>query len=273
MNLLRSIKSILFQEGVSSFIKRKRNKTFLDNRTLFTMNYEGRKVKIFLNKKFGYVDQYIFDQGIYEKDIIRKIREHLSPEKTMLDIGGNIGQHSLLLAPYCKKIYAFEPIPAIYSEFKQSISANRYENIELHNTAISDENSEKTIYFSSKNAGSSSFLSILAENRTPIKVHTSKIADIISNDVKVDVVKIDVEGFEAKVILGNRDFFVKNRPIIFLEFCPSNIDTEGTFKAKDLVSFFIENQYEIESQRLDKILSFKRPEEIYETDNWICIPK
>lgn len=42
---------------------------------------------------------YIYKNGSYEKEIIDDIRESLTPEKTMLDIGGNIGQHSLLLAP------------------------------------------------------------------------------------------------------------------------------------------------------------------------------
>ena len=70
MGIIQSIKSVIFQEGLLNFYKRKTNKTFLDNRTLFTINYNGRKTKIYLNKKFGYVDQYIFEHGIYEKDII-----------------------------------------------------------------------------------------------------------------------------------------------------------------------------------------------------------
>ena len=70
MNLAKSLKSIFFEEGILNFINRKNNKTFLDNRTLFTIKYKENDVKIFLNKKFGYVDQYIFDYGIYEKDII-----------------------------------------------------------------------------------------------------------------------------------------------------------------------------------------------------------
>ena len=57
----------------------------------------------------------------------------------MLDIGGNIGQHSLLLAPYCKEIYSFEPIPKVFKSFKNSINANHYKNITLQNIAIGNK--------------------------------------------------------------------------------------------------------------------------------------
>ena len=158
MNIFNSLSSILFQEGISNFIKRKRNKTFLDNRVLFNIHYNNKIAKIFLNKKFGYVDQYIFAEGIYEKNIIDEIREVLFPEKVLLDIGSNIGQHSLILAPYCKKIFAFEPIPEIYQEFQNSIEANHYKNVFLTNTAIGNKKETKSFHFNISNAGASSFI-------------------------------------------------------------------------------------------------------------------
>ena len=61
-----------------------------------------------------------------------------------------------------------------------------------------------------------------------------------------------MEGHEAVVILGNKSVFLKNRPIFFMEFCPNCIKSEGTYDPKELVDFFIENNYEIYSHNLNK---------------------
>lgn len=269
MGIIQSIKSVIFQEGLLNFYKRKTNKTFLDNRTLFTINYNGRKTKIYLNKKFGYVDQYIFEHGIYEKDIIDKIRKNLSPEKVMLDIGSNIGQHSLLMAPYCKKIFAFEPIPAIYEEFQNSIKANKYDNIVLQNTAIGGKKEVKAIYVSNRNAGSSTFVENIHTESVNVQIDVLK--NVLPSDLKFDVVKVDVEGFEAVVILENKDIFLENRPVFFLEFSPSSITAQGSHRPDDLINFFVQNNYVIYSDTTGKsYLEFS--DELLQTSNWVITP-
>lgn len=271
MNIIKSINSVVFQEGIINFIKRKRNKTFLDNRLLYTINYNGRKTRIFLNKKFGYVDNYIFEKGIYEKEIIDDIRKELSPEKTLLDIGSNIGQHSLILAPYCKKIYAFEPILDIYKEFANSIKVNNYQNIILQNTAIGERQESRKIYFHIGNSGASSFLKN-RENNPEILVKINTLQGALPNDEDFQIVKIDVEGFEAVVLLGNKELILKNRPTIFLEFSPNCIQREGTYTPEAFLNFFFSNNYAIFSRLSNKLFTEDTPE-LYQTDNLILRPK
>lgn len=271
MRIIKSINSVIFQEGIINFIKRKQNKTFLDNRLLYTINYNGKKTKIFLNKKFGFVDNYIFENGIYEKEIIDDIRSELSSEKTFLDIGSNIGQHSLLLAPYCKQIFAYEPIPLIYTEFLNSIKANGYKNIVLQNTAIGAREENRKIYFHIGNSGASSFLKN-RENNPEILVKINTLASTLPKNQEFHVVKIDVEGFEAVVILGNKEIFLKNRPTIFLEFSPNCIRREGTYSPEVLLNFFLNNHYEIFSRVLNKTFT-EDDQELYQTDNLILRPK
>lgn len=270
MNLIKSFKSIFFEEGILNFINRKNNKTFLDNRTLFTIKYKENDVKIFLNKKFGYVDQYIFDNGIYEKDIIDDICSHLTKEKTLLDIGSNIGQHSLILAPFCKQIFAFEPIPEIFEEFKKSIEANHYKNITLQNVAIGNKEESAVINYNSKNAGASSLVDKNLNTR-PISIKINILENVLPKNLKFDVIKLDVEGYEAVVILGNKEIFVKNKPVIFLEFSPNCIKTEGSYSANELIAFFFDNNYEIYSRNSQKVFRENLPE-LHKIDNWIVRP-
>ncbi|WP_157844176.1 FkbM family methyltransferase [Chryseobacterium sp. Leaf180] len=271
MNLIKSLKSIFFEEGISNFVKRKKNKMFLDNRTLFTIDYKENKVKIFLNKKFGYVDQYIFDHGIYEKEIIDDICDHLTKEKTMLDIGSNIGQHSLILAPFCKQIFAFEPIPEIFEEFKKSINANHYKNITLQNFAIGNKKEKTFINYNSKNAGASSLVN-QTQNSKQIPIQIDLLENVLPENLKFDVIKLDVEGYEAVVILSNKDILLKNRPVIFLEFSPSCIKNEGNYSADELIDFFLMNDFEIYSRRNQKTFRANLSE-LHVTDNWIVRPR
>ncbi|HEX7868644.1 MAG TPA: FkbM family methyltransferase [Chryseobacterium sp.] len=270
MNIVKSLSSIILEEGIINFIKRKSNKTFLDNRALFKIKYNNQIAKIYLNKKFGYVDNYIYKYGIYEKNVIDSIRKVMTLETTMLDIGGNIGQHSLILAPYCKKIYAFEPIQEIYEEFKNSIKANNYKNIVLQNIAIGHKKEIKDFYFNASNTGSSSFIKNNS-NAKLIHVKIDLLENALPKNQTFEVVKIDVEGYEAVVILSNKNIFLRNRPIFFLEFSPNCINEEGSHSAEELVNFFFDNDYEIFVENSVKALT-RQSADLFQTANWIVKP-
>lgn len=269
-NYLKSLKSIFFQEGPINFINRKLNISYLDNRKLYTIKYNNRKTKIYLNKRFGYVDFHIFKNGIYEQHIVDDIRTVLSKDKVLLDIGANIGQHSLLLAPYCKQIFAFEPIPDVYHEFSESIKKNNYKNIKLFNTAIGDRSETKSFNFMTGHAGMSSFVEIDHPGKKVITVQIEPLEKIINN-AKFDVVKMDVEGYEAVVILGNKDIFLKNRPIFFMEFCPTAIDQQGFHTSRELLKFFLDNNFKIYSRVLNKDF-YSLEEELFINDNLVISP-
>lgn len=264
MNTLIKLKNIYLKEGIINFIKRKFNIPI----TKFTINYRGEKTKIILNREFGYVDMVILKDGIYEKEIVDDIYGALSKEKTLVDIGSNIGQHSLLLAPYCKQIYAFEPIIAVYNQFNSSIKLNNYSNIQTFNLAISNKKDSKNFNFVKNHAGTSSFVERESKDETEtITVHTDTLNNVLG-DKKVDVMKIDVEGFEAVVVLGNKDFILKNRPTLFLEFSPEWIHREGNHSPKELFSFFDENNFSIFSRNTNSVIT-KDTLNINKQDNWI----
>jgi len=270
--MIKKIYNILFKEGIVNYIKRKRNISYLDSRTTYHINYRDKKTKIILNRKFGYVDMMIFKNGIYEKEIVDDIFKELNTDKTFLDIGSNIGQHTLLLAPYCKEVYAFEPIKAVFNQFNESIRLNKLSNIHTFNIAISDKKESKHFNYVKNHAGTSSFVERNSDAETEIMiVHTDTLTNILG-EKKIDVIKIDVEGFEAVVILGNKDFILQNRPIIFLEFNPHWISQEGMFTPTELFNFFLDNNFEIFSRSFDKFLD-KNELNLNHQDNWILKPK
>ena len=271
MKILEKAFNIVAKEGIYNYIRRKLNISYLDSKTVYTISYRNRKTKIILNRAFGFVDMKIFEDGIYEKDVVDDIFNVLQEDKVLVDIGANIGQHSLLLSQYCKHVYAFEPIPAVFNQFNESINKNQFKNITSFNMGIGDRKESKSFNYVRNHAGTSSFVKRDANKDTEIITVKTDTLNNILPDIKVDVIKIDVEGYEAIVILGNKDFIIKNKPIVFLEFSPHWILREGTYAPEALYNFFYENNFEVFSRNSNKIIS---PEElnIKEQDNWIIKP-
>lgn len=270
MKAISLIYNVIFKEGVVAFIKRKRNITFLDSKTIFTIKYRNKDTKIVLNRKFGHVDMKIFKDGIYEKDILDDIFKELDSNKNFIDIGANIGQHSLLMAPYCKNVYSFEPIPVVYSQFKESIALNNYQNIHAFNIAIGNKKESQPFNYVTNHAGTSSFVERENPNSNIINVHLDTLKNIIF-DVKMDVIKLDVEGYESVVILGNQEKILKDKPVIFMEYNPNWIEKEGSSKTDEVFNFFLDNQFSVFSRNHNKIL-LKDELDTKGQDNWIVKP-
>ena len=111
-----------------------------------------------------------------------------------IDIGSNTGYFSNMLCGISKKVIAFEPIKYL-CERQKNIFKNR--NISVFNFALGDKESYKNFYIPFHNDPESSFL-----KKPNSKVKKVKIirGDNFIKDMKVDFIKIDVEGFEESFV-------------------------------------------------------------------------
>lgn len=79
-------------------------------------------------------------------------------QPTVLDVGANIGNHSLVFSLHAKQVYAFEPIPAIFDLLQNNIAQNAITNITAIQTACSNTNEETIIHLNQAgNLGGSGF--------------------------------------------------------------------------------------------------------------------
>lgn len=126
-------------------------------------------------------------------------RIKLSPNDTVIDIGGNIGMFSIYVKKkFGCKVIAFEPVPMNYEQFKQNMLLNglSLKDIELHNVAITDKEGDKiTISTPSSNTGASS-----AYHEIGIRsvCRTETIDKYLTTDCAY--LKIDCEGAEYQII-------------------------------------------------------------------------
>lgn len=136
----------------------------------------------------------------YPYEISKKILANMHKKpKTILDIGGNLGQFSLTINHVLKnkaKIDVFEPNSYIYEFLKKNIKP--YANIYAHNYGLGDTSKTETLYFNPTRTGIGSVLKKNAGEGKLLKqeITITNKPEKVTARVKYDLVKIDVEGYE-----------------------------------------------------------------------------
>jgi FkbM family methyltransferase len=187
------------------------------------------------NRRF-WIDRYIFFQGAYapaELDFLEKAASVLRLERaslTMLDIGANVGQHSLAMARRYDRILAFEPSASVSARLKGNIKHNSLSNIEVFDVALGDKN-EAAILGSGLdgNDGSRSLNWSLGGGDEVIVRHAGEfLSSIVPPVPRFDVIKLDVEGHEKAVLTAMHSRIIQDRPIILFELVGS--ESKGGFE-------------------------------------------
>lgn len=158
----------------------------------------------------------------YEKEILGELDEYFPENATILDVGANIGNHSLYWCSKksAKKVYAFEPIQNTFSILKKNVEINGLEDkISLFNMGVGEKSTQGKIkVFRTANIGSTSIEE--SESGDLKIVALDELEEL--KDMKIDFIKIDVEGFEIFALKGALQLIQKNRPDIFIETFASN---------------------------------------------------
>lgn len=173
-----------------------------------------------------YIGRAILENGYYEPETVNFLGLYLKPGMTFLDIGANIGLHTLIGSSAVGsrgEVHAFEPDPFLCDVVKRNLSLNNRENTIINNVAVARQDGTKPLFLSSAESfGTTSFLP--AENYSGLKlsvVTTSIDAYVRSRHLRqVDLIKLDIEGGELEALEGARGV-LKDYPeaVLIVEFC------------------------------------------------------
>lgn len=156
------------------------------------------------------------DYEPFETDLLRR---EISPGQTVVDIGANIGYYALLFSKLVGdtgQVFAFEPEPSNYEILPENIIRNDRHNVTPYNLAASDVTGKSFLYLSTDNYGDHKAYPS-SESRKKIQIEAVCIDDL--DLPPVDVVKIDVQGFEFRALKGMEQTLRSNRAlIVFTEF-------------------------------------------------------
>ncbi len=143
-----------------------------------------------------------------EEFFISKILAPLNP-KVCIDVGANCGDYSNeLLIRTNAKIFAFEPLPQEYSYLAKRFTDYRDRFIGI-NMGLGSKVEKNMIYFSPERTGHASYVSEIkkinyVENDSEVQVPTTTLDAFVQERkiARIDLIKIDVEGYEKEVLQG-----------------------------------------------------------------------
>ena len=184
--------------------------------------------------------------GTYETFLTSIITQEVKKGDTVVDIGANIGYHTLNFARLVGetgKVYAFEPDHDNFSILKKNVELNGYKNVVLVNKAITNKTGRTKLYLSQKNMGAHTLLQAKG-NKKFIEVETIRFDDYFK-DTKIDFIKVDVEGSEGLAIQSMRSFFEKTKNLkIITEFWPKGFSMIG-MKPEEFIDIFAKDGFKV----------------------------
>lgn len=184
------------------------------------------------------------DGKLWEPHITQFIKNELNSDSLFVDVGSNYGYHSIFASKMCKKVYSFEPHNIMFKLQKKNIEENKIENIVNYNFAIGNENRKvKLTSFDSLNESfNAGEISIILNDIEGSDIDMFKLDDIV--DEKIDLIKIDVQGFEKNVIEGSKKNIQKYNPYLIVEFENHQLSKFG-YTSEYLFRFIQDLGYEI----------------------------
>jgi FkbM family methyltransferase len=139
--------------------------------------------------------------------------DYLKKNDIIVDIGANIGtitlQSSIKIGSR-GKVYSIEPNPKIFNFLLKNIQLNKLSNIETFNVALGD--SEGEINFSDN---TSDVVNLVLSTNEGIKTKITTLDKLIPQDTTIDLLKIDVIGYEKFVLIGSKNILKNTKCIHF----------------------------------------------------------
>jgi FkbM family methyltransferase len=196
---------------------------------------------------------------VYEPEVWPRIMSEVRGGDTIIDVGSHIGLYTVAFAKRVGpqgRIIAFEPDPENFEMLRRQISLNQLDvRVEACPMAVAD--CDGVTQFA---VGRGVQSSIAADGNEGTSVKVCRL-DSVFRESKVDLIKIDVEGFEEKVIEGAETLLsdLQRKPrAIFIEVHPYNWHLCGT-TSDSLIDRLARNSYNIvdlKGERLFKIRSY-----------------
>lgn len=150
---------------------------------------------------------YYAERGLFEADLIEWCKQFCSKDALFLDIGAHTGSYAVSLAPYAKRILAFEPQKMTYYALCGSVALSGLDNVDCYKIGLGsrDQVGRCTLNIVSNDGGGSTLASNLANpvlRQETVEVQT---LDSVNLNERISFIKMDVEENELHVLQGGMD--------------------------------------------------------------------
>ena len=211
-----------------------------------------RDETLFVTRPFLPIGWHVTFFGSYEPELRSVIRTILPRGGIAIDIGANVGWHTLLMARLVGaegRVVAIEANPSICEQLVRNLAVNRFDHVNVILSAVAE--TEKTLHFfgpdSDDPRSATGHVVSEADGRMEILSLTARPLDAIAAEAqlaRLDFIKIDVEGYEWPVLQGGEHTIANFRPYIVFEFDRSYAGRGGG-TADLFADFFGRHRYQL----------------------------
>lgn len=203
------------------------------------------------------ITKKLLKNGTYDWDVIQLLRNYLNFESTVIFVGCHIGTLLIPIAKCVKKVYGFEANPKNFELLNYNISLNKINNVDIKNIAIGEEEKRVNIIHNTINTGNSSIA--LSINKNENLIEMKKLDNIITEE-RIDMIIMDIEGYEVNAIKGAKNVLNKT-DFFYVEYAPEQLNNFGVKKENfiDSLKNIYTNMYLLQNNKLMK----------YENKSWV----
>ena len=189
--------------------------------------------KMYVDARDVGVAPFLLTWGVYERDETELFKKLLKKGMVVVDVGAHIGYYTLIAARFVGeegKVFAFEPDPYNYSLLTKNIEVNGFRNVIPLRKAIFSETRKMKFFLDKSNLGKHSLSETNVDKCASISIEATSLDGYFKNtDYKIDVIKIDVQGSEMKVLEGMTNIIKQNDNLkIITEFWPLGLRNSGS---------------------------------------------
>ena len=184
--------------------------------------------------------EWIFWGGLsrYEVATQRLLRRLLPRTQCFLDVGANAGAYTFAAAlqPHRPQVHAFEPEPYSLERLKRNVRINDLRNVAVYGVALADESGTSLLFLPSYGHDGST---LVERGGNAVEVAVTTLDEWAANQglQRVDVIKIDTEATEDRVLRGGRVLIERDRPFIICEVWPDHRMEEALTSLLDQLGY------------------------------------
>lgn len=164
---------------------------------------------------------YHTKQAVYRREELELLRPIVPTGGNVVDVGANMGFMAALFAELVGPsgtVWAFEPSPSTFAKLERLIESNDLGGIvEARRWGCGAQSGRRTLFAAGRSSGEAS---MEAQHGDGVEVDVVALDDVRELfNAPVDVLKIDVEGFEREVLAGAERMLREDRPLVYIELC------------------------------------------------------
>jgi FkbM family methyltransferase len=205
--------------------------------------YGGLRLNLYLGNDLS---RQLFIAGCTEPNELAFLDGLLVPGMVFIDAGANDGLFTMFASQRIGqegKVWAFEPSEREFARLEQNLTLNQLQNVRPFRVALAERDGEEDLAVAGYEHEGQNTLGVFVYEGVKLarteRVTIRKLDELVREEKlsKVDVMKLDVEGAEHRVLEGSREVLTRFRPVVLFEVFDAALQKQGSSRDKLLELF------------------------------------